>query len=72
MVGIELVAGKPTRTPFDPKLLIGARVCRNLRVRGVILRPLGDVIVLMPPLAMPIEDLQTITNALSAELATLA
>jgi adenosylmethionine-8-amino-7-oxononanoate aminotransferase len=68
MVGIELVEEKATRRPFDPKRRIGAEVCTRIRRRGVILRPLGDVIVLMPPPAMGIEDLRTIVNAVAAEL----
>ena len=52
MVGIELVADKKTRQPFDPKRRLGAEVCMNCRKHGVIIRPLGDVIVLMPPLAI--------------------
>jgi adenosylmethionine-8-amino-7-oxononanoate aminotransferase len=37
----------------------------------VILRPLGDVIVLMPPLAMEVDDLRRIVMALGAELKEL-
>jgi adenosylmethionine-8-amino-7-oxononanoate aminotransferase len=68
MVGIELVADKSSRSPFDPKQRIGAEVCKRLRCRGIILRPLGDVIVLMPPLAMAVKDLSAIVSALSLEL----
>ncbi len=64
MVGIELVADKKSRTPFDPKLRTGAEVCKRLRAFGVILRPLGDVIVMMPPLAMGVNDVARITEAL--------
>ncbi len=71
MVGIELVSDKASRKPFDPRLRIGAEVCKRLRARGVILRPLGDVIVLMPPLAMPETDLATIVRALTLELNAL-
>jgi adenosylmethionine-8-amino-7-oxononanoate aminotransferase len=71
MVGIELVADKATRRPFDPRRRVGAEVCAKVRKRGVIIRPLGDVIVLMPPLAMEIDDLQTIVEAVSAEVAIL-
>ena len=68
MVGIELVRDKSTGEPFDPKLRIGAEICNRIRKRGVILRPLGDVIVLMPPLAMGLDDLGTIVTAIEAEL----
>ena len=52
MVGIELVKNKDTKKPFAPKEKIGQRVIMEARRRGVAIRPLGDVIVLMPPLAM--------------------
>jgi len=71
MVGIELVEDKVTRRPFDPKRRLGAEVCMNVRKHSVIIRPLGDVIVLMPPLAMPLEDLQTIVAAVRTEVARI-
>jgi adenosylmethionine-8-amino-7-oxononanoate aminotransferase len=56
MVGIELVADRAARTPYPPATRIGQRVVRTARARGVVLRPLGNVIVLMPPLAIaPVE-----------------
>jgi len=71
MVGIELVADRATGRPFDPRRRIGAAVCQKIRQRGVILRPLGDVIVVMPPLAMELNDLQTIVAALRWAVADL-
>jgi len=72
MVGIELVADKSSRRPLDPRRRSGAAVCSAMRRRGVILRPLGDVIVLMPPLAMGLDDLATIVESLRSELGLLA
>ncbi len=71
MVGIELVADKETKEPFDPARRIGAAVCLACRNHGVIIRPLGDVIVLMPPLAMGVSDLRTIVEAVRLEVARL-
>lgn len=71
MVGIELVQDKATRQPFDPRLRIGAKVCQAIRKHGVIIRPLGDVVVLMPPLAMEMDDLEKIVDAVSHEVAAL-
>jgi adenosylmethionine-8-amino-7-oxononanoate aminotransferase len=71
MVGIELVADKATRQPFDPRRRLGAAVCAAVRKHGVILRPLGDVIVIMPPLAMEAGDLRTIIDAMKTEVARL-
>jgi adenosylmethionine-8-amino-7-oxononanoate aminotransferase len=72
MVGIELVDDKATRQPFDPRRRVGAEVCMNVRRHRVILRPLGDVIVMMPPLAMGNEDLSTIVDAVLAEVMPLS
>lgn len=52
MVGIELVKNSTTRRPYSPAEKIGQRVVFEARKRGVIIRPLGDVIVLMPPIAI--------------------
>ena len=51
MTGIDL-------GDVDPALRAGHRVCRRARERGVILRPLGNVVVLMPPLAIGPDDLE--------------
>jgi adenosylmethionine-8-amino-7-oxononanoate aminotransferase len=71
MVGIELVRDKATRRPFDARRRIGAEVCTKIRRHGVILRPLGDVVVLMPPPAMDINDLETIVAAVQTEVERL-
>jgi adenosylmethionine-8-amino-7-oxononanoate aminotransferase len=52
MAGIELVEDRTGKRPFPPATRMGARVCRLARQRGVLLRPLGDVVVVMPPLAI--------------------
>jgi len=71
MVGVELVQNKETRKLFDARRRVGAEVCSRVRRHGVILRPLGDVVVLMPPLAMGLDDLKIIVNAVRAEVAAL-
>jgi len=57
MVGIELVRNKATKEGYAPKEKIGVRVIEKARKKGAILRPLGPVIVLMPPLSMTARDL---------------
>jgi adenosylmethionine-8-amino-7-oxononanoate aminotransferase len=61
MAGIELVKDKAAGTPFDFAERRGHRVTLEARARGAILRPLGDVVVLMPPLAMSVDDLRRLT-----------
>lgn len=53
MVGIELVRDRETLVPFASTIRLGHQVILAARERGVIIRPLGDVIVLMPAPGMP-------------------
>jgi adenosylmethionine-8-amino-7-oxononanoate aminotransferase len=62
MVGIELVQNRETREPFPVARRTGHRVILEARKRGVILRPLGDVLVLMPPLCITVEELETLAR----------
>jgi adenosylmethionine-8-amino-7-oxononanoate aminotransferase len=62
MVGIELVAEPGTRRPWPAAARIGQRVVAAARARGVVVRPLGSVIVLMPPLAIAPEELDTLVD----------
>jgi adenosylmethionine-8-amino-7-oxononanoate aminotransferase len=63
MVGIELVRDRATRESFPPADAIGWRVCMAARDRGVFVRPLGDVVVVMPPLSIEEEELAQIAEA---------
>jgi adenosylmethionine-8-amino-7-oxononanoate aminotransferase len=68
MVGIELVAERGTRAPYPPAARIGQRVVRAARARGVVLRPLGNVIVLMPPLAIALAEVDRLVAVASAAI----
>ena len=63
MVGIELVADKTSKEPYLPEERIGHRVIMEARKHGVIIRPLSDVIVLMPPLGISIDELKRLCDA---------
>ncbi len=52
MGGIELVRDRKTKEPFPAQKRVGAAVCLAAREKGVLLRPLGDVLVIMPPLSL--------------------
>jgi len=69
MVGIELVADRRTREPFAPAERRGWKVCLAARQRGVWIRPLGDVIVLMPPYCISDESLARLVGAVGAGIA---
>ena len=62
MVGIELVKDKKTKRRFPAKERRGHYVCMGARDRGVIIRPLGDTIVLMPPLSIKDAELKRLVR----------
>lgn len=57
MVGIELMRDIERKIPYAAAEKISVRVITEARKRGVIIRPLGNVIVLMPPLSISLEEL---------------
>jgi adenosylmethionine---8-amino-7-oxononanoate aminotransferase len=61
MVGIDL-------GEHDPELRVGHRVTLEARRRGVIVRPLGDVIVLMPPLSISKQDLRRLVQVVAQSI----
>jgi adenosylmethionine---8-amino-7-oxononanoate aminotransferase len=62
MVGIELAADKNERRSYPPEKRTGHKVIVEARKRGVLIRPLGDVIILMPPLTIADEELKTLLD----------
>ena len=66
MAGIELVADKKTKQPLPTGL--GAKVCAAMRPKGAMMRPLGNVIVLMPPPAIDRPTLETLLDILEDTL----
>ena len=65
MVGVELAPPRPGRR-------WGRRVCAGAVERGVLLRPLGDVVVIMPPLTITADEIDRIVSALTDVLAEVA
>lgn len=62
MVGLELVQDKAGKEPFPLSRRQGHQVILAARKLGAILRPLGDVVVLMPPLAISLKELQELCD----------
>lgn len=57
MVGIELVRDKATKAPYPLVDRMGHAVAREARRRGLLIRPIGNVVILMPPLGTPEKEL---------------
>jgi len=66
VAGIELVKNWRTRAPFALRERAGIRVCEAMAKHGVLTRPVGNVIVLMPPYCTTRAQLQKMISALHA------
>ena len=67
MIGIEFVSDKATKQIFGDDIMIGKRVAREAQARGLVVRPLGHMAVLSPPLILTetqIDQIGTILRAL--------
>jgi adenosylmethionine-8-amino-7-oxononanoate aminotransferase len=68
MVGIELVRDRATKEEYAYPLRAGHQVILEARTLGAILRPLGNVVVLMPPLAMTEAELERLASITLASI----
>lgn len=64
IAGVELVRNWRTREPFDLRERAGIRVCEGMARRGVLTRPVGNVVVLMPPYCTTAPQVRRIVSAL--------
>lgn len=64
MGGVELVEDVATKRSFPAARRVGARVCHRARDFGLLARPLGDVLVLMPPLCATPEQIDEMVDVL--------
>ena len=69
IAGIELLKDKENLRPFLPSERIGKKVCDEARNYGLFLRPLGDVIVLMPPLSITAAELKALVSGIEKSIA---
>ena len=64
MVGIELVRDKRTREPYRLEERIGHLVSMEARRRGLMIRPIGSILILMPPLTATSNELQVMVEVI--------
>lgn len=72
IAGVELVADRDTQAPLPWEERWGWRVCQHARQRGVLLRPLGNVVVILPPLAITLEELDLLCAAVHEGIETVS
>lgn len=72
MVGMELVKDKDRGEPFDPSVRIANQVVLEARRRGVIVRPLGDTLIMLPPLTISDAELATLVKVVRDSIRQVA
>jgi adenosylmethionine-8-amino-7-oxononanoate aminotransferase len=68
IAGIELVKDKSTKEPYPWKEKMGWKVAYKAREDSVLIRPLGNVIVIMPPLSISPENLNHLMNVIKKSI----
>lgn len=69
MTGIELVEDRAQDKPYAPKRRVAHQVVLAARARGVIVRPLGDTLIMLPPLSISGDELETLVNVVRDAIA---
>ena len=72
IAGIELVRDRATKEPYAWSERRGQQVCNHALTEGVWLRPLGNVVVIFPPLAISLDELDRICTAVERGIHRLA
>ena len=71
MVGIELVKDKKSRKPYRLSDRMGHQVAMECRKRRLLIRPIGNVVVLMPPLSSTANELCLMASTLLESISSI-
>ena len=71
VVGIELVKNRATKAPYPLAERVGMHVADEARRLGLLIRPLGNVIVLMPPLSTTLPELRKMVDLVTKAIKTV-
>lgn len=71
MAAVELVEEKNTKKPYPLEERVGHKVAMDARRRGLLLRPIGNVLVLMPPLSTSLPELRRMVEILREAITTV-
>jgi adenosylmethionine-8-amino-7-oxononanoate aminotransferase len=69
--GIELVLDKESKMPYPWEQRLGVRVCNEARKHGLFLRPLGNIIVVFPPLSVSLAELEILMDGIEKSIRTV-
>ena len=72
MVGIELVKNRRNKAPFSLAERVGHRVALEAQKRGLLLRPIGNILVLMPPLCVNRTHLRKMIDIIRESIQVMA
>ncbi len=72
VAGIELVRNRATREPYPLAERVGMQVADEARTSGLLIRPLGNVIVLMPPLSTTLPELRKMVGLATRAIRAVA
>lgn len=70
MMCVENVADRETKELFAPEVKIGERISKHCQQRGLIVRPLGHLNVMSPPLILTREQIDTFVDILRESIVT--
>jgi 4-aminobutyrate---pyruvate transaminase len=62
--GVEVVADKATKRPFDTRAIVGSRAAALVQDEGLIIRPIGDTLALCPPLIIKDDEIDEMFDRL--------
>ena len=68
MAGIEIVSDRENKTAYPAEEKWGMKVCLAARKHGVLLRPLGNVITILPPLSISIDEIDHVARAITKSI----
>lgn len=71
MVGIELVQDKNTKSPFPASEHIGQKITMTARTLGLLIRPIGTILILMPPLSATVKELNQMVAILKLAISVV-
>ncbi len=71
MVGIEVLPDPENKIPFSPAERIGHRIASQAKILGLLIRPIGDVLILVPPLSASRREIQQMLDILLLAIAVV-